>query len=93
MGHRARGPPPVPEIFQATGKPQERRIMIPFGEVLLEMLETRGMSVEDLAEAISQQPGAPEISGDELLTIMTAEPGEEFTRLMEAYDGAVLYEN
>ena len=59
----------------------------------MEMLEARGMSVEDLAETISQMPEAPEISGDELLAVMTAEPGEEFARLMNAFDEAVLYEN
>jgi hypothetical protein len=51
------------------------------------------MSLEDLAAIISARPEASEISGDELLAIMTAEPGEEFMSLMNAFDEAVLHEN
>jgi hypothetical protein len=75
------------------GKSIERRSMNPFGVVLLELLEARGIPVAELVERISQSPGAPEISGDELLAIMTSEPGEEFRELMAAFDEAVLYEN
>jgi hypothetical protein len=67
--------------------------MNPFGEVLLKLLEDRGMSVADLAERISQMPEAPEMGEDDLLAVMTAEPGEEFLRLMSALDAAFLYEN
>ncbi len=46
-----------------------------------------------LADRISQMPGAPEMSGEELLALMTAEPGEEFAGLMNAFDEAVVYQN
>ncbi len=67
--------------------------MNPFGEVLLELLEARGLSVADLAERISARPEAPEMSEEDLLAVMTAEPGEEFARLMYAIEAAVLHEN
>ncbi len=51
------------------------------------------MSVADLAEMIRARPEAPEVSGEDILRIMTAEPGEEFRELMAAFDEAVLYEN
>ncbi len=63
-----------------------------FGAVLLELLEARGLDVYDLAERISAMPGAPEISGENLLAVMTAD-GEEFQRLMSAHEESVLHEN
>jgi hypothetical protein len=51
------------------------------------------MSVADLAEIIRARPEAPEVSGEDILRIMTAEPGGEFRELMAAFDEAVLYEN
>ena len=59
----------------------------------MELLEERGMTVADLAEIISARPKAPEVSGEDILRIMTAEPGEDFRELVAAFDEAVLYEN
>jgi hypothetical protein len=67
--------------------------MNPFGEVLLDLMEDRGLSVADLAERISQMPEGSELSEEELLDAMTAAPGEEFGRLVNAFDAALLYEN
>jgi hypothetical protein len=36
---------------------------------------------------------APEVSGEDILQIRTAEPGEEFGELMDAFDEGVLREN
>jgi hypothetical protein len=49
--------------------------------------------VAELAERISARPEAPEITEEEILATMMSEPGEEFMRLMHAFDEAVLREN
>ena len=71
--------------------------MNPFGEVLLKLMEDRGLSVADLAERISQMPEGSEMSEEELLDMMMAAPmaalGEGFRRLVNAFDAALLYEN
>ena len=72
--------------------------MNPFGEVLLDLMEDRGLSVADLAERISQMPEGSEMSEEELLDMMMAAPmaaalGEGFRRLVNAFDAALLYEN
>jgi hypothetical protein len=59
---------------------------------LLELLEAQGLSVAKLADRISQKPGASEMSGEELLALMTAEPGEEFAGHTNAFDEAVVYQ-
>jgi antitoxin component HigA of HigAB toxin-antitoxin module len=41
--------------------------MNPSGEVLLELLEARGMSVADLAEIIRARSEACEVSGEDIL--------------------------
>lgn len=64
-----------------------------FGAVLLELLEARGMTVAELAAIISARPEAPEITEEEILATMTAEPGEEFMRLVAAFDEALQSEN
>jgi hypothetical protein len=71
----------------------EEKDLNPFGAALLQLLEARGMSLEDLAEIISARPEAPEISGEDITRIMTSEPGEEFMSLMNAFDEAVVKEN
>jgi hypothetical protein len=60
---------------------------------LLELPKAQGLSVAKLADRISQMSGAPEMSGEELLALMTAEPGEELAGLMNAFDEAVVYQN
>lgn len=71
----------------------EEKDLDELGRVLLEFLEERGMTAADLAEIISARPEAPEISGEDVLRIMTAAPGEEFRELAAAFDEAVLREN
>jgi hypothetical protein len=66
--------------------------MNPFGEVLLDLMEDRGLSMADLAERISQMPEGSELSEEELLDAMMAAPGEEVGRLVNAFDAALLYE-
>lgn len=51
------------------------------------------MAAADLAEIINARPENFEVSGEAILRIMTAEPGEEFRNLMAAFDEAVLREN
>ncbi len=71
----------------------EEKDLNPFGAALLRLLEKQDMTVADLAAMISAYPEYPEISGEDILRIMTAEPGEEFRMLMAAFDQAVLREN
>ena len=71
----------------------EEKGLNPFGEVLIRLLEARGMTASDLAETIRARPEATEITGEDILAVMTAELGEEFAGLMNAFDEAVLREN
>lgn len=71
----------------------EEKDLNPFGEVLMGLMEARGMTAADLAAMISAKPENPEITEEELLAVMTAEPGEEFNELLAVFDAGVLREN
>lgn len=71
----------------------EEKDLTPFGQVLMGLLDARGMTAADLAEMISAKPEAPEMIKEDILAVMTAEPGEEIMRLMHAFDEAVQSEN